>query len=68
MTGLEASTDFEVLFSSEGNGISYLNRQAAMWSNRLWWLGLHDLALYFYIALGDGLMVSGSTKLLKLKA
>lgn len=57
MTGLEASTDFEVLFSSEPNGISYLNRHAEMWSNRLWWLGLHDLSLYFYIALGDGLMV-----------
>jgi hypothetical protein len=58
MTGLEASTDFEVLFNSEGTGISYLNWQADLWSNRLWWLGLHDLSLYFYIALGDGLMVS----------
>jgi hypothetical protein len=57
MTGLEVSTDFEVLFNSEGNGISYLNWQAALWSNRLWWLGLHDLSLYLYIALGDGLMV-----------
>lgn len=57
MTGLEASTDFEVLFTSEPNGISYINRHAEMWSGRLWWLGLHDLSLYFYIALGDGLMV-----------
>ncbi|KAH6906852.1 hypothetical protein BKA70DRAFT_399566 [Coprinopsis sp. MPI-PUGE-AT-0042] len=57
MTGLEASTDFETLYTSDGTGISYINRQAELWSNRLWWLGLHDLSLYSFIALGDGLMV-----------